>query len=826
MNIRWKLILLTIAISAGSVILSYFVLERILIASYKQLEHDAMVANMNRAYGALDYKLKNIGTQAQLYGMWSENYDFISNNGYIDGGAEPSAQTEGGPPTNQQDEGSRDQQAAFTDDDFQNAITEESDAAQNASSSDASSGNASSKNGDAATPTDAPAAQQPASTPKELREHFLTNFTASAVKGSGDDFMMIMNLDGQPLVKNAYDLQQIVELPNFPDFGDGLTKLIDRIRAGKPAEFGHGLLLSKENQIFLIGYSGVTDSAVTKPNNGIMIMGQRLERILPELVEFARLPFTITVAEQFQRDHRERYGKLQEEPLEIVPVTEEKIAGYQLLRDLYNTPIAVLHMDVKRDIYLSGIKTIKLYTLAIIATIAIVAILMSMVFSYVVATPIEKLSRDMVAIDSKEKLSQRLSSPATYETATIAANVNKLLANVQSSLKTLDETRDILSCELNSLDSAILVFTPSFQLISWNTTAERLCENREELQEQGNLFRCYPFLTPYQTELQEAVENDTVLTQEQLSYLSPQSKILRFYSFTVHSLDYQEGKAFSITINDITRAVKLNEQQAQTSKIASVGVLTGGVAHEINNPITFISSTLPAFKANLADLMTVLAEYAKLGTSDNPRKKWQEIQELSQELDIDYVLEETKDLFAKLNNGIKRTEIIMNAMHTFAGLYTVEEMKGDVKEGMDAAVLEMQKRVNESGTTLKLEGEFHAEVALSNERLKQVFVHMIKNAIDAMAGASKKELIITATQTEEQISIQLKDSGSGIDGEILPHIFDPFFTTKDVSAGTGMGLAVCKAIIEQAGGIIAVISQKDQGTEFKITLPKNMRGSS
>jgi len=241
-------------------------------------------------------------------------------------------------------------------------------------------------------------------------------------------------------------------------------------------------------------------------------------------------------------------------------------------------------------------------------------------------------------------------------------------------------------------------------------------------------------------------------------------------------------------------ADQLNQQLMQTGKLASVGELSAGVAHEINNPLAIILTE--------RQILLDLAEY-----TDNldPEFETQLDDSLSQ---IDVQIQRCKRITHNLLRFSRRTKS------------TIETIDLNVFIGEVIDLMERDART--SGIKFMPDLQEDLPALLSDpSQLQQVFLNMITNAIDAHAGMPYGTIRITtrADDQKQGVIVVFSDSGSGITPEILDKIFDPFFTTKEVGKGTGVGLSICYSIIRRLGGDVTVRSEIGKGTEFTIFLP-------
>lgn len=268
-------------------------------------------------------------------------------------------------------------------------------------------------------------------------------------------------------------------------------------------------------------------------------------------------------------------------------------------------------------------------------------------------------------------------------------------------------------------------------------------------------------------------------------------------------------------------------QLVDAEKMASLGQLTAGIAHEINNPINFVSSNVEPLKQDIGDLKTVLAAYRTLHLqTENVKDRLAEISQIEDQLDIDYAMNEIDDLINGIREGAGRTIDIVKSLRIFSRSEESGIQPADINEGIQSTLTIL-------GSQLKaIDVQFSAStlpsVYCQIGRLNQVFMNIITNAIQAIhdkfQGKTGGSLRIETELREDLVFIRFVDNGKGIPQEIQSKIFEPFFTTKEVGKGTGLGLSISYGIIEDHHGHINVYSVSGEGTTFEITLPVNSEG--
>ncbi|MBU8871301.1 MAG: PAS domain-containing protein [Gemmatimonadales bacterium] len=267
---------------------------------------------------------------------------------------------------------------------------------------------------------------------------------------------------------------------------------------------------------------------------------------------------------------------------------------------------------------------------------------------------------------------------------------------------------------------------------------------------------------------------------------------------------------------------KSKEHVAQSEKLASIGQLAAGVAHEINNPLGFVTSNLGTIQEYSQTVKTLLLLYGKLNDLDDDCTEERdalrkEIDRIREEDDLEFIAQDVDSVLNESMDGVNRVAEIVQNLKSFARSDTSTIVNHDINEGIESMI----KMVwNELKYHCKVEKNFSEipEVQCHPGQINQVLMNMLVNASHAI-GEKGGTITVCTDVVENQVEIKISDSGKGIPADILPRIFDPFFTTKDVGKGTGLGLSISHGIIHDHGGRIEVDSIVNQGTEFRIYLP-------
>lgn len=272
---------------------------------------------------------------------------------------------------------------------------------------------------------------------------------------------------------------------------------------------------------------------------------------------------------------------------------------------------------------------------------------------------------------------------------------------------------------------------------------------------------------------------------------------------------------------------ELETQLLQTEKMASIGQLAAGVAHEINNPTGFIISNLNTFKEYHEQYENFLNVYDELhqmiannkgknSSNQNITAKLPALYQAYQELDLDFIRNDCPEMISECMDGMERIRGIVLDLKNFAHPGQELPELADLNNNLDSVLNIVW---NELKYKAKIKKDFSElpEIKCHPQQLNQVFMNLLVNAGQAIV--TKGEIHITTQRDSDHVCIKIADNGMGIAEKNIGRIFDPFFTTKDIGKGTGLGLNIVYNIVKKHGGTISVSSLVDCGTEFTVRLP-------
>jgi two-component system, NtrC family, sensor kinase len=278
----------------------------------------------------------------------------------------------------------------------------------------------------------------------------------------------------------------------------------------------------------------------------------------------------------------------------------------------------------------------------------------------------------------------------------------------------------------------------------------------------------------------------------------------------------------SITLNNLRLTQK---QLVESEKLASLGQMTAGIAHEINNPINFVQSNVQPLKRDIDDVMQLLEAYYAVNPEENNTSNLLALRARYKELDMDYLKKEISQLMGGIEEGAKRTAEIVRALRVFSRMDRDTAVTASVNDCITSTLVVMKSITKGEVTIEKSLEEEIPQILCYPGKLNQVLMNVLTNAVQATKakgiGPDDRKVGIRSFSTEKDVQIEVIDNGIGIPEDVKSKIFDPFFTTKGVGEGTGLGLSIAMGIIVEHNGHISVDSNQGEGTRILITLPRS-----
>lgn len=277
------------------------------------------------------------------------------------------------------------------------------------------------------------------------------------------------------------------------------------------------------------------------------------------------------------------------------------------------------------------------------------------------------------------------------------------------------------------------------------------------------------------------------------------------------------GQEHQALIGSITQLQQAQAQLLQSEKMAAVGQLAAGVAHEINNPIGFINSNISSLASYAAGLFSLIDAYEKLESeipAGLPERRV--VENVRKEVELDYLRQDIPDLLRESGEGLARIKRIVADLKDFAHVDESDWQEADINGGLESTLNVVWSELKYKAKVIKELGEL-PRVRCIPSQINQVLMNLLVNAAQAIETSGT--ITLRTRVVEGNVQIEISDTGHGIPDTVQKRIFEPFFTTKPVGKGTGLGLSISWDIIKRHNGRIEVQSRPGDGTAFTITLP-------
>ncbi|MGC8643052.1 MAG: PAS domain S-box protein [Isosphaeraceae bacterium] len=289
------------------------------------------------------------------------------------------------------------------------------------------------------------------------------------------------------------------------------------------------------------------------------------------------------------------------------------------------------------------------------------------------------------------------------------------------------------------------------------------------------------------------------------------------------AIELPEGIILLGAIHDLTERRRLEAMIVQAEKLASLGLLSAGIAHEINNPLAYVANNLALLERDLGGLAELLKAYddAQPALATARPELAQRIDQISEEIDLPYLRANLGRLLTSTRQGVKRISGIVGSLREFARLDQAAVDRVDLHEAITSSLELIRDQLRRRQITVEQHDGGLLPVVCAPARINQVVLNLLVNAMQAIEATDRGSgrIEITCRRQDDEVILEVADDGCGIPEAILPRIFDPFFTTKPVGQGTGLGLAVSQGIVADHGGRFEVESTPGRGSRFRLFLP-------
>jgi len=422
-----------------------------------------------------------------------------------------------------------------------------------------------------------------------------------------------------------------------------------------------------------------------------------------------------------------------------------------------------------------------------------------------------------------------------------------------------DESLNLLDFVVDRLEVGIFVVDAEMRVVLWNRFMATYSDRGADDVRGGNLFELFPELPakwlkkkissvfllknyaftsweqrPYLFRFRHSrpVTGGIAAMQQSCTFLPVKDSADNVQYVCISLFDYTDTAIFQQrlvrAIDELGREkeeqrhliARLEEAQGQlmqSEKLASIGQLAAGVAHEINNPIGFVNSNLGTLDNYVNDLLRLVETYDESASANATPALLASVAALKREVDFDFLKDDVRCLLTESKEGLDRVKKIVQDLKDFSRVDSTQEWQWtDLHKCLESTLNVVANEIKYKAQVVKHYGAL-PEVECMPSQLNQVFMNLLVNAAHAIV---EQGIITVATGVEDDWAwVAVSDTGSGIAPENLKRIFDPFFTTKPVGKGTGLGLSVSYSIVAKHGGRLEVESELGKGTTFSVHVP-------
>ncbi len=611
-------------------------------------------------------------------------------------------------------------------------------------------------------------------------EYIESNLMDATLANANINVMLYFDLSGHMVFGKAFDLKDNHEILVPQELENYIS---DTIMTGYDTEANTSGIVSLSETSLIVCVQPILDSSGGGPPAGTFVAGRFIDQdFIDNLSQTAQLSLVLYQLDnaQMPADFKSASEALSNNKLSVFTGTldNDSVAGYTLLSDIHGTSVLLLRADAPRDIYREGLATLSYFYLALLIIGLLFIATFYLILRGMVLSRVTNLNSRVSEIAVSSDISKRIPESGHDEISCLAANINGMLSALEHSQKMQETTQELIDRILATIPNAVLVVGGDSRIILANRA---FCDTFKRKQVEviaKPISEIIPFEELLQSILKTRSGETSSITRE-LSYILNGRKV----TFIADILQMEQGEVL-LMLSDVTEERERQERLYLTDRLASVGEMAAGIAHELNNPLTGV--------IGLSQLL------------------------LHEEVSGDI----KKDLEA-INSEAQRAAVVVKNLLTFARKHTPMKQAVQINAIVED-VLRLrayEHKVNDIRVITRFDNEL-PKVMADQFQLQQVFLNIILNAEQAMIESHKGgTLTITTERVDGNIRVSFSDNGPGISPENMRKLFSPFFTTKEVGKGTGLGLSICYGIVTNHGGRIYAESQSGKGATFVVELP-------
>lgn len=608
------------------------------------------------------------------------------------------------------------------------------------------------------------------------------NFMDNIFENGKINLIIVLNKNKQIVHGKAYDLNKHQEIPIPPDLYQYLS--MDVISEQGDTQAGVSGIILLKNGPFLISAHPILNSFMEGPSTGTLIFGKFIDSsIIDKFTETTYFPLSIWTANNTQIP--DDFSKAKDSlsgtgAIYIRPIDRNTVAGYTWINDVFGKQAFILRVDVPRDIYKRGTETINFLLIALAGVCILLCLVSLFVMNKVFLSRLTVLSKNVNEIGRTGDTSLRVSSMGNDEITVLGNSVNNMLEKLGKTETELRTQKNLIDRIMANIPNIVIMIDEELNITLVNNTFCEVFKTNES----DALGKPLSTFIPHQQILE--ITNRLDITngpEHQFELMLKIDNVERILDTRIIWIEDQETLLIG---RDITEERERQEKLYLTERLASIGEMAAGIAHEINNPLTGIIM-------------------------------------LSQLLERSNIPDEVKKDVIDIKSEASRVADVVKNLLAFARKQPPSRQLTQINRIIEDVLRlrQYEQTVNNIEVRLDLAPDL-PEIMVDNVQMQQVFLNLVLNAEYSMAQSDKQgRLLIASYVSDGKIAVSISDNGLGIKQENLMKIFQPFFTTKEVGKGTGLGLSLCYGIVKRHGGSISVLSELGKGAKFTVELPIN-----
>lgn len=616
--------------------------------------------------------------------------------------------------------------------------------------------------------------------PSGNEDYLKVNFTDATFADGGLSFILIIDNSDRLVFGKAFDPTAEGEVPIPESLQEHISDEA-LLRHEGVGDGAIGIILLPEGPL-LVSSRPILTSEGDGPIEGTMIMARFMDSsVVDALSKTMHLPLVMmTVNDMNMPSDLEvaRSSLTTEAPVLIRAINSESMAGYFLLQDIYGNPAIILRLTMPRTVYAQSITTMRYFMLAIMGSSLLCAGILTQSVRRVVVSRVARVTQFMSNIGATGDLSKRLTVQGNDEITKLAKNINTTVEALEKAEADAKVQKQLIDRILATTPSAVLVIGDDDKIKLANRAFYNAFKKKDAEVETKPISEIIP-TQELSLAISEARSGKTSsVTHEFRHKVNGHERM-----FVANILRMGEDEVLFV-LGDVTEERAKQEQLHLTDRLASIGEMAAGIAHELNNPLTGV-----------------------IGMS----------QLLLDEEMSDGAKEDLKSIYSEA----QRAAAVVKKLLTFARQHPTERKAVQINAVVEdvLSLRAYEQRVNNIRVTTRFDDHL-PEIVADPFQMQQVFLNMVLNAEQAMMEAHKEgTLTITTERVDGNIKVSFSDDGPGISPENMRKLFSPFFTTKTVGKGTGLGLSICYGIVTDQGGRIYAQSELGKGATFVVELP-------